>query len=264
MNCDDAIACGLDALQDSIAPERDAELGAHLGGCARCRAELESLAQAWRALGTGAVAVPHERLRARFHATLAAEEERARGPRLERWLEAWWPERRALQAAVAIALALFGIALGRSWPTTSEHDVAALRDEVRALGLALLDHQSAAERLLGIEGAQRASASREVVDALLARVAFDPNVNVRLAAINALRPQVGRAEVADGLAAALGRQESPLLQVALTDALLATGSARGISAVRALLASDSLEPTVRDYVETALRDAGAGPAPSDI
>jgi hypothetical protein len=95
---------------------------------------------------------------------------------------------------------------------------------------------------------------------LLERVQYDSNVSVRLAAVDALRAQLDRPDVVDGLAAALGRQESPLIQVALTDALLAAGADPGVEAVRAILMRDDLDPSVREYLEMALNDAGGLPA----
>ena len=68
---------------------------------------------------------------------------------------------------------------------------------------------------------------------MLERVQYDSNLSVRLAAVDALRAELDSPDVSDGLAMALERQESPLLQVALTDALLAAGSDPGIEAVRA-------------------------------
>jgi hypothetical protein len=68
------------------------------------------------------------------------------------------------------------------------------------------------------------------------------------------------------LALALARQESPLLQVALSDALLAAGSAPGVEAVRGLLGRAELDPSVREYLQMALNDTGAEnlPANTDI
>jgi len=94
-------------------------------------------------------------------------------------------------------------------------------------------------------------------------VQYDPNLSVRLAAVDALRDDLDRPEVVDGLAAALARQESPLLQVALTDALLAVGAGPGIEAVRGVLARTDLDPTVREYLQMALDDAGSETAPAD-
>ena len=50
---------------------------------------------------------------------------------------------------------------------------------------------------------------------------------------------------------------SPLLQVALADALLTGGDAAAIDAVRGTLARQDLDPTVRDYLQMALDEVGA-------
>jgi HEAT repeat protein len=165
--------------------------------------------------------------------------------------------------AVAAALALVGVLVGQQLPSPVDSEVAALRNEVRAVGIALLDHQSASERLLGVEWSRRSGTAQspEVVDALLERVQYDTNLSVRLAAIEALRADIDRPGVVDGLAAALTRQESPLLQVAVADALLAVGADPGIEAVREILGRTDLDPTVREYLLMALDDAGAETPP---
>ncbi len=214
----------------------------------------------WDQLGTLDDDVPHERLRARFHAGLAAYEARAARHWTERFFDSWWPKQPALQFGLAAALALVGVLIGQQLPSPVDPEVAALRAEVRTVGLALLDHQSASERLLGIEWSQRAARTPEVVNALLERVQYDPNPSVRLAAVNALRSDLGRPEVSAGLELALEKQDSPLIQVAVTDALLATGSGGGIDAVRRMLSRTELDPTVRDYLQMALNEAGASGA----
>jgi hypothetical protein len=136
-------------------------------------------------------------------------------------------------------------------PRSGEID--ALRADIRVVGLALLDHQSASERLVGVEWAQRVSSAPQVVQALLERVSYDPSSNVRLAAIDALRSRLAEPQVAAGLAAALEHQDDPLLQVTLADVLLESGRADGVAAVRRLLERENLEPTVRDYLTAALQ-----------
>ena len=125
------------------------------------------------------------------------------------------------------------------------------------MSLALLDHQSASDRLLGVAWAERTGTGPQVVSALLGRVANDPNPSVRLAAIEALRSRLDEPEVRTGLAAALERQDAPLLQVTLANALLETGDANDAAAVRRLRDSSGLDPAVRDYLDTALQPGGA-------
>jgi hypothetical protein len=198
--------------------------------------------------------VPHERMRARFHAALAAYEARSRSSVIEQWIERLWPQRPALQIGLAAALAVAGVLLGQRLPSSTDAELAELRADVRTVGLALLDHQSASERLLGISYSRRVD-STQAVSALLERVQYDENLNVRLAAVEALRARLDLPEVGAGLAAALERQDSPLLQVTVADALLETGGGDAIAAVRRMLAREELDPAVREYLLMALVDA---------
>lgn len=261
MNCEEATPLLMDRLQGNVLPGDEKRLAEHLATCTACSAEAAALAETWASLGSlGGDDVPHERLRARFHAALAAYEARERKPWAQRALERWWPQQPALQMGLAAVLALAGVLIGQQLPSPVDAEVAALRDEVRTVGLALLDHQSASERLLGVQWSRRTAQTPEVVSALLERVRYDSNLSVRLAAVDALRAELDRADVVDGLAMALGQQESPLLQVALTDALLAAGDGAAIEAVRGALRRTDLDPSVREYLQMAL-DEVAGDAP---
>jgi hypothetical protein len=261
MTCEETTPLLMDRLQGHLSGADDERLDAHLAACAACRAEVDAMTETWNTLGNlDDEQVPHERLRARFHAGLAAYEARESRHWTERLFGGWWPQQPALQMGLAAALALVGVLVGQQLPSPVDSEVAALRDEVRTVGLALLDHQSASERLLGVEWSRRTAPAPEIVNALLERVQYDSNLSVRLAAIDALRAELDRPGVVEGLAMALERQESPLLQVALTDALLAADRP-AIDAVRGVLGRTELDPAVREYLQMALSEVGAGPAP---
>jgi len=262
MTCEETTPLLMDRLQGDISPADDERLAAHVATCAACRAEVEAMTETWKDLGSlDDEQVPHERLRARFHAGLAAYEARESRHWTERIFGSWWPQQPALQMGLAAALAFVGVLVGQQLPSTRDSEVAALRNEVRAVGIALLDHQSASERLLGVKWAQGTTQAPEVIDALLERVQYDTNLSVRLAAVDALRADVDNPDVVSGLAMALERQDSPLLQVALTDALLAADHP-AIDAVRAFLERTELDPAVREYLQMALNEVGAGETPS--
>lgn len=263
MTCEETTPLLMDRLQGGISRAGEERLAEHLATCAACRAEAEALTETWNDLGSlDDEQVPHERLRARFHAGLAAYEARESQHRTARLLGRWWPQQPVLQMGLAAALALVGVLVGQQLPSPVDEEVAALREEVRTVGLALLDHQSASERLLGVEWSRRTARGPEVVNALLERVQYDPNLSVRLAAVDALRADLDGPGVVEGLAMALALQESPLLQVALTDALLAA-ERPPVEAVRGVLAREELDPAVREYVEAALLEAGVETAPAN-
>lgn len=262
MTCEETTPLLMDRLQGHLSRAEEALLAAHLATCAACSAEVDAMTETWNTLGNlDDEQVPHERLRARFHAGLAAYEQES-APSTGGLLGRWWPQQPALQMGLAAALALVGLAVGQQLPSPVDAEVAALRDEVRTVGLALLDHQSPSERLLGVEWSRRTAESPEIVNALLERVQYDSNPSVRLAAIDALRGALDRPGVVEGLALALERQESPLLQVALTDALLSADQP-AIDAVRGVLGRTELDPAVREYLQMALREVDAEPAPAN-
>jgi anti-sigma factor RsiW len=253
MSCANTTEWVSERLKGLLAPEDERRLEAHLSGCPACRAEADALSALWSDMRDVDDDVPHERMRARFHAALAAYEAHARSSAVEQWIERFWPQRPILQMGLAAALAVAGVLMGQRLPSSTDAELAELRADVRTVGLALLDHQSASERLLGISYSRVDSA--QAVNALLERVQYDENLNVRLAAVEALRARLDLPEVGEGLAAALERQDSPLLQVTVADALLESGGSDALAAVRRMLTREELDPGVREYLLMALVDA---------
>ena len=198
---------------------------------------------------------------------------------LEGWLAGWLPRRPLAQAGLAAAtLAIglligslhgFGLPRGGTAPAigagsangaggTSGGEIHALRDEVRSLSrlvtLSLLKQDSASERLRGVSFGRAAGSSDDrVLQALLDTLRHDPDVNVRLATVDALAPALEQPAVRGQLVQEVGTQRSPMVQIALIDMLLArdrTGTERQLLD---LTASPSLDATVRGYLRTRLR-----------
>jgi len=84
-----------------------------------------------------------------------------------------------------------------------------------------LQQQSASERLRGVDYAYRVEQSdTQVLTALMHAVNHDPNVNVRLAAVDALRKFSRSPAVRNTLGQSLAKQDSPLVQIALIDLIV--------------------------------------------
>ncbi len=122
------------------------------------------------------------------------------------------------------------------------------------MALSLLEQQSASERLRGVSYASTVQEpDSDVRDALLRTLDSDPNVNVRMAAVDALHRFAGSPEVRQGLARALAREESPLVQIAILDELVELRERSAISSVDHLLSEAKLNPEVRQRAEWAVR-----------
>jgi hypothetical protein len=205
---------------------------------------------------------------------------------LEGWLAGWLPRRPLAQAGLAAAtLAVglligsvhgFGLPRGGTTPATgagsasgagdsaaggsgaSGGEIHALRDEVRSLSrlvtLSLLKQDSASERLRGVSfGREAGSGDDRVLQALLDTLRHDPDVNVRLATVDALAPVLGQPTVRGQLVQEVGAQRSPMVQIALIDMLLARDRAGTQRQLLDLTDSPALDATVRGYLRTRLR-----------
>ncbi len=207
--------------------------------------------------------IPSDRLRARFYRFLAEYEHRSRRrslrTRIEEVLGRLWPQTPGLQAAVALAALLIGVALGASvLQRTSGRQIDQLRAELDAaeqrFAEALLSSPSPSERLRAVSLSGASIERQSTVDRLLEVVSYDTSENVRLAALDVLARLIDRPQVQTGLADALPRQRSPMLQVALGD-LLARGSPEvAVPAFERLLEANGLEPPVRQRIEELLAD----------
>ena len=123
------------------------------------------------------------------------------------------------------------------------------------VALSLMQQQSASERLKGVNWSyQLQQPDREVLTALLDTLMHDPNVNVRLAAIDALRQFGGQPVVRSGVVEALGRQDSPMVQVALIDLVVDLKEKESVDTLRKLIQNEKLNEAVRTRAQKGLQE----------
>jgi hypothetical protein len=257
MECEDVRAHLVDFLAGTSTLHPDVE--AHLRQCRACARELDELRDTWHLLGR----VPGDRpdsavMQARFEAVLAeyqhasgAHQLRPARPRVS--VVSRWLRRPVAQFGLAAAVLLLGVILGRQTlsPPQTDRQIDALRQEVRdirqMLTLSLMQQQSASDRLKGVTSTgQIDQPGTEVATALLDTLMHDPNVNVRLASIDALRRFAGREAVRHGAVDALPRQTSPLVQIALIDFLGEVAARESTPALRRLSQDPMLDRIVRE------------------
>jgi hypothetical protein len=113
--------------------------------------------------------------------------------------------------------------------------------------LSLLEQQSASERLRGVDYSSRVDQSdTQVLAALLHAVNHDANVNVRLAAVDALRKFAGNPAVKGSLDQSLVKQDSPLVQLALIDFIVDQRDKGALPSLTALERSPTADKNVKE------------------
>jgi hypothetical protein len=268
MKCNDVQEMLADLLLGELNESTSAAIQAHLNQCRTCRAEFDALSGLWRELGALPEQIPERNLRPGFDAMLAAykqgmQHSGSRATLLERlngWIGTWWPGQPLVQFASAVACLVVGVMIGIFAHSAKplSHNIVALQKEMQHMrevtAISLLRQDSPTERLHGISlGAQAAQPGDELLASLLQTLNTDPNVNVRLAAVDALYLFRNHARVRSGLIESLAGQTSPLVQIALIDLLTEIREKQSIDALKRVIEKNNLDTNVRQRAETGLK-----------
>lgn len=266
MRCEQVQQQLADLLTSGSEAIDDPEVREHLEGCAACRQEAAALDQLWTGLGRIPPAVPDSAaMRARFASMLGGYEQGREGAvasRTSGWVARWWRQPLVQLAAAAVLLAL-GVTVGRaSRPAPAADEMASVRSELREMRqmvtLTLMQQQSASDRIKGVNWSSTLERpGNEVVSALLDTLLHDPNVNVRLAAIDALARFAGEQQVRQGAIDALRSASAPMVQIALIDFVVGVRDPGSIDTLKKLVADPSLNETVRRRAAQGLDRLGA-------
>ena len=238
----------------------------HLELCANCRADYEM----WQKLSSLPQEEPSPASRSRFEHMLNAYEEgrwekSGRGDRAN-WWTAWWRSAFAppLASALAACLLLVGFIVGEHYSTTrpvSNPQIASMQAEVTTLrqlvALSLLEQQSASQRLQGVNySTQVERPDPEISTALLHALRFDNSVDVRLAALDALKRYKDDRQVRAGLLTALQDQQSPLVQIALIDLFVEMRESSAKEGFQRIEQDTKVNPAVRQRAQWGIQQLG--------
>ncbi|MCC3151628.1 HEAT repeat domain-containing protein [Hymenobacter sp. BT770] len=275
MNCERTKEQLVDYLSSQLNPTEQQELAAHLAECADCREELQAVQRVWQTMGNVPVPEPSPHVRADFYAMLSAfkqQEEAASSYSLkglwQRWLalEIPVPLLRLVYSACLIGVGL----IGGYWLNNEHKPERAEQQQIAALAgqvgdmrqmmlLALIENPSATERLRAVSYTKQLDdPNARVVNALLSTLNNDPNVNVRLATLEALAPLAQDPTVRLGLVHALANQDSPLVQTALADVMVQLQERRSVKPLRELLKQENLDQTVKSKIEQTIQTLSHG------
>jgi anti-sigma factor RsiW len=271
MTCEQTSQYLPDYLSGDLEEDAKLALQAHVARCGQCRTELAHAEAMWVRLGSLPEEQPPAALQARFYAMLSAYEQGLQHARprmslsevVSSWLERWWPKQPAWQFALAVLCLGLGLLAGRRWQSSPPHSqddfqVARLRSEVQTMqqmvALSLLQQPSPSERLRGVSWSnQMEQPDRQVLAALMQTLNYDANVNVRLAALEALHTYADRDTVRQALLASLPHQHSPLVQIRLINLLVELRTRQTNETLRRLLEDEQINQDVRQRAEWGLQ-----------
>lgn len=263
MTCEHLQQYVADYLTGTLPAAVHPQFAAHMGTCLQCREQVTSAEEVWQKLAQIQVPEPPPQMRSRFYDMLAAETPGKAKISFGDWVRQWVPLRPAFQLAGALAILVAGWIggshfAGRPLAPEQPGQVVELRKEIdqmrQLVALSLLQQQSASDRLRGVTWSYRVEPhDTEVVGALLRTVDQDPNVNVRLAAVDAVQKFSASEKVRQALIQSLPKQDSPLVQIAIIDLLAQLRDRESVSMLERLAQDGQVNPAVRQRANWGVR-----------
>jgi hypothetical protein len=269
-NCQDYQSQFPDYLTGDLDAKAVEAIQNHVTTCTNCRSELEELTGTWTQLGILPEEHPGANLRKNFYTMLESYRQGLESSPLRKFFdffkiknigEKLWPRRPIFQLAAVMVFLIMGFSIGyfmRHNNNQNTLEITRLHQENQSfrqqLTVSLLNQSSPSQRLKGLMWSrQLENPADETLDTLLDTLNHDPNVNVRLTAVDALYLFSDHPKVKQGLVQSLQKQTSPLVQIALIDLLVEMREKQAIKSLKQLLEKNKLNPEVKERAQLSLK-----------
>lgn len=269
MECKDCIGQFTSLLTDSLHQAQRSEIESHLEDCAACREEFEAVQKIWDLMGEMTHPVPSEAMHANFNSILSGfkkEQVVKKNPFVELiyklneflYLQV---QPRLVYSLLLVAIGLIGGYIlhqpGQS-ATSYNKQIDSLSSQVsemkQVMMFSLLQDPSASQRIRAVAYTEEISnVDLKIIGALFTTLNEDPNVNVRLATLEALAKLAGEPKVREGLVRSIDLQESPLMQTAIADVMVKLQEKSSIQSLQKLLNKKNLNRMVKFNIEKSIQ-----------
>lgn len=250
----------IDYLRKDLTKPQVQEFDAFLEKNESFRIAFEELKNSWAILTLEEVPRPSEEMDTKFYGLLYSEKGNSKnineGYSLLKSVFVWFRP----QYAFGLMLLLLGLVGGyfikqdKDPTIVQSMEVEENLKTHEKLVLTLLEQPSANQRLDGVSEANKiGKVDDKIVDALLKTLNGDPNVNVRLAAVESLTNYIENARVRQGLVQSIPYQESPIVQVTLANLMMALQERKSVEPFKKLLEEKELDTTVKKKIESTIQ-----------
>lgn len=257
MNCTDINNRLLEFLDGTLTKGDHSLFEQHLESCDNCLEELRRTQQLMALMEQSPVEEPPMELDLKVSEMIKKEQQQMKKAPVTIHIHLNWR-----QIAAAVLIFVTGALAGKFLLTTNEQvknpsQVVALQNEMddmrQLLMFAMLRQDSPSERLKAVYFTEDINQFDDnVLSALFNTLNADENVNVRLAAANALLQHSHSAAVRQGLIEALEQQSEPLIQIVLIQSLVALKDKNVVPVVEQFIDNDAVHETVQTEARKAI------------
>jgi hypothetical protein len=199
---------------------------------------------------------PSLRLDDQFYSALASEKKLQQKRSFSISLPEWSILFPRLASAAVLLIAGFagGYFFQRPAASNEVHELTQQVSDLREMMmLSLLEKESATERLKAVSlTSEMGSVSEKVTKALFQTLNQDENVNVRLAALEALKPYVKESKVRQELIRSISRQNSPLVQVAMAELMASIQEKKSVKELQKILDDQNTPKEIKSKIKESI------------
>ena len=251
MDCNNINDQLIDYIENTLSEKQHLAVAKHLEKCDSCKNEFNELQEFFGVLKNDPIEFPTKNLKGRFEKALEVEKnQQSRVVRFQSGLN----YKTFLKYAAGLALLVSTFLFGRYQQT---QQVTELENErltgKQATMLALMENESASKRIQGVRYIEEfTDPDPEIVDALVKRMLYDENTNVRLTAVNALEGFITSETVKDGFIKALDTEKDPTIQINIIKSLVKIQEKKALKPMQKLLEHDETQSFVKDEIKLVL------------
>jgi hypothetical protein len=263
MDCANINNLLIDYIDDNLNINLRKEVEGHISACPDCKLELDQMRTLLTDMNSIEDQFPSEDMKVRF-TDMLKEEKRAlnivdmkteeKDGFIIRMLSSGWG-----QASVGAAVLIIGFLLGFVFQLGSGgDDYRMLEKEInimkQILMLSKLEETSASERMQAVSLIEEQdNTDPELVSALIGTLNNDKNVNVRMAAANALAKYYNANGVKDALLSALKEQKDPLMQITLINLFVEVQEKSAVDQMQMLVIDQESPDVVKTQAQKGIR-----------
>lgn len=251
MNCKDIDHKIVDFVDNKLSVEESITIQNHIDSCDSCKQIHNETLSLMAAFQSVELEKPSGTLRQNF-LNMLDEEKQLQSPKVvQLHSKSTIKWKQAFQIAASVVLVCLGFFAGSySSKQQASEEIAILKEQTTELKenmmLALIDNRSASKRIQAVNYSEELSQpDSEVLEALINRMHYDSNINVRLAAADALSKYSEKELIKKAFIDALEQEENPDLQIAIIQFLVKIQDKRALEPMQHLLD----KPETPDFVK---------------
>lgn len=236
----------VDSLAGELTFEQKEALQQYLSAHPELENELKASSNIWGALDMP-IAPSSQHMDDQFYEMLASHGSSQPNQFSQMWM-----------IAASISILIVGFAIGWWINTPRQQSVAELTNQVAQLQevmmLTLIEQPKAQDRLKAVNiSYELSNADEAVISALVKTLRLDDNINVRLAALEALSAKVDNPDVREALVDAIAYQDNPVVQIAIAELMAQIEESSAKSQLEALIDNPDINPLAKEKITQSIK-----------